>query len=613
MDPMVALAIKVHDGATDASTMPRALVNASRVSARTKTATTGCLYLTGGAAGALTTAAVWGAPRPATVVLLVLTLLAVLTGASLLTWGHRAPQWVIHVVVASGSFLIATAVVLSHDDTAAMGVATVFALCAIGILYFFGRRQSQLHAAVQLAAVVVSLTWRGFHPGVVGAVVLVQLAVVVTVGRLVTRAADSVLDSLTGLPNRRGFDEHLERASATAHRTGGPLALALIDVDHFKAVNDRGGHVAGDALLQHLAARWAGLVPAGARLSRYGGDEYAVVASGPSAAGLVELCDQLRGAAAPTSVSAGVAELSAGESCASLVRRADAALYAAKAAGRACTRTAAPDDDALAVELAAAIAGGALDVVLQPVVRPASREVVGFESLVRWDHPERGQVPPGCFVPLAERTGQVAALGRLVLERACRDAGLLRAAVGREVLLTVNASGHQLVDAGFVDEVAAVLVDTGWPAEQLVVEVTESTVEIASTQALRTLAQLRELGVAVAIDDFGTGYSAFSHLDTLPADYLKLDAAFTAQITTSSRRAAMLSALLDLADQLGLVVIAEGVESAEHANLLSLLGCPLAQGYFYARPAGVHDLLRRPADAGSLPRPVSALVSSAGG
>lgn len=592
-------------GATDVFGMSRALANAPRVSARTKTATTGCLYLSGGTAGALTTSAAWGALRPATAVLLALTLLAVLIGAALLTWGHRAPRWLIHVVVASGSVLIATAVVLSYDDTAAMGVATVFTLCAIGILYFFGRRLSQLHTAIQLAAVVSSLAWRGIHPGVVGAVVLVQLAVVVTVGRLVTRAADSVLDSLTGLPNRRGFDEHLERASAIAHRAGDPLALALVDVDHFKAVNDRGGHAAGDELLQHLASRWAGMLPAGVRLSRHGGDEYALVAPGTSAEGLVELCDQLRGAAAPTSVSVGVAELDTSESCASLVRRADAALYAAKAAGRACTRTAASDDGALGADLAAAIASGTLDVALQPIVHPASRDVVGVESLVRWSHPERGAVPAGCFVPLAERTGQVAALGRLVMERACRDAAVLRAALGHELLLTVNASGHQLVDPTFVDDVAAALLRTGWPAAQLVVEVTESTVEIASTQALRTLAELRELGVGVAIDDFGTGYSAFSHLDTLPADYLKLDAAFTAQIATSTRRAAMLVALLELADQLGLVVIAEGVESAEHANLLSLLGCPLAQGYFYARPAGLQDLLTALAATGR-PQPTAA-------
>ena len=570
--------------------MPPALAHTPGVSARTKSATTGSLYLSGGSAGALTTAAVWGAMRPATAVLLALTLLAVLIGAALLTWGHHAPQWVLHVVVACGSVLIAAAVVLSHDDTAAMGVAAIITLLAIGILYFFGRRQTQVHTVVQLLAVVSSLTWRGIHPGVVAALVLVQLAVVVTVGRLVTRAADSVLDSLTGLPNRRGFDEHLDRAVAAAQRTGLPLALALVDVDHFKAVNDRDGHVAGDALLQRLASAWSACLPAGTRLSRHGGDEFAVVVSG-SPEDLVELCQQLRQAAGPTSISAGVAGLGNGESSASLARRADAALYAAKASGRACTRTAVPDDDALAEDLAVAIATGQVTTVLQPVVRPSTRELVGVEALARWNHLERGAISPGCFIPLAERTGQVAALGRLVLEAACRDAVLLREAVGRDLVLTVNASGHQLVDPTFVDDVAAVLLRTGWPVAQLVVEVTESTVEIASSGALTTLGQLRELGVAVAIDDFGTGYSAFSHLDTLPADYLKLDAAFTAQITSSSRRAAMLVALLDLAEQLGLTVIAEGVETVEHANLLSLLGCPLAQGYHYARPGPLHELL----------------------
>jgi len=571
--------------------MPHVLANAPQVSLRTKTATTGCLYLSGGTAGAMTTSAVWGSVRPATAVLLALTLLAVLTGAALLVWGHRAPRWSIHAAVASGSVLIAAAVVLSHDDTAAMGVAAVFTLCAIGILYFFGRRQAQVHTAVQLTAVVASLAWRGIHPGVMGALVLVQLAVVVTVGRLVTRAADSVLDSLTGLPNRRGFEERLEQSAADAQRTGTRLGIALVDVDHFKAVNDRGGHAAGDALLQHLARSWVHLLPAQVQLSRHGGDEFSLVAPAHSAAELTLICQRLREAAAPHSVSAGVAELDTAESCASLVRRADSALYVAKASGRARTRTAAPDDDALSGELAAALAAGSLSVVLQPIVQPTTRGLVGVEALARWKHPVRGWVSPGCFIPVAERTGQVAALGLFVLDQACRDAAVLRAALGRDVVLTVNASGHQLSDRDFVDDVAAVLLRTGWPAAQLVVEVTESTVEIASSGALTTLAQLRELGVAVAIDDFGTGYSAFSHLDTLPADYLKLDAAFTAKITSSSRRAAMLVALLDLAEQLSLTVIAEGVETAEHANLLSLLGCPLAQGYHYARPAAVHDLV----------------------
>ncbi|MGQ7296603.1 putative bifunctional diguanylate cyclase/phosphodiesterase [Quadrisphaera sp. KR29] len=574
-----------------------------RARTRLKTTTTGWLFVAGGAAGALTTADRWGALGAATTALLVLTAVAVAVGVLLMVRGDRTPAPGFHVVVAAGSVLVGAAVVLSAGDTAAMGVAAVFGLCGIGLLHFFEGRPAVLHGAFQVLALAVSLSWRGVHPGVVAAQVLVQVCLVVVVGRLVLRAADSVRDSLTGLPNRRGFDELLDEVTALARREQVTASLALLDVDHFKAVNDSGGHAAGDALLSRLAGAWAAALPPGHHLSRQGGDEFALLAPGSTAAELEALCARLRELTAPVGVSAGVAELGEGEGGASLVRRADTALYAAKAAGRGCTRTADPGGEALSAELAAAIADGAVAVVLQPVVRPATGELVAVEALARWRHPERGAVPPSVFVPLAEQTGQVHALGQLVLTHACQDAATLSAELGREVLLTVNTSGHQLTEPGFVDSLAGVLLRTGWRADQLVLEVTESTVEIASTTALEALAQVRELGVAVAIDDFGTGYSAFSHLDTLPADYLKLDAAFTAGVTTSTRRAAMLVALLDLCDQLGITVIAEGVEAQEHAHLLTLLGCPLAQGYHYARPAPVHELVRLVREGGLGPAP----------
>ncbi|WP_432546559.1 putative bifunctional diguanylate cyclase/phosphodiesterase [Kineococcus sp. SYSU DK004] len=569
--------------------------------AELKAFTTGSFYLIGGVATALTTRAAWHDPAPRTVVLLVLAAIAVGCGAGLLRWGRHLPQWSFHAVVGSGSSMLAAAVVLSADDVVATAVAGLFVFCAVDILYFFSGARALLQTGLLLLAVAVSLGLRGTDPGAVAALVLAQVAVVIVIGRLVARAEQGALDSLTGLPNRRGFDERLDQAVATARRTGAPLAVALVDVDHFKEVNDRGGHHAGDALLRRLVASWLAVLPTGILLTRQGGDEFALLAPGSSAEQLRRSCERLLEVSAPSAVSAGVADLGEGEDGASLARRADSALYAAKAAGRARTCVADPSDEALGADLAAAVAAGAVEVFLQPVVTPATGEPVAVEALARWRHPQRGWVSPATFIPLAERTAQVGALGRLVLERACRDALHLSAGLDRDLLLTVNTSGQQLVAVDFVEDLTAVLRRTGWPAHRLVVEVTESTVEIASTAALDALQRLRDVGVAVAIDDFGTGYSAFSHLDTLPADYLKLDAAFTAGTTTSPRRAAMLRALLDLCAQLGITVVAEGVETVEQAELLDALGCPLAQGYYYARPAPVHEHLERvvPASGGA--------------
>jgi len=249
------------------------------------------------------------------------------------------------------------------------------------------------------------------------------------------------------------------------------------------------------------------------------------------------------------------------------------------------------DGDLLAHDLAEAIALGELDVAFQPILSLPQEQVIGVEALARWTHPTRGTVPPAEFVPAAEAAGLVVDLGASVLAAACRGAMELQAAWRRRLTLTVNVSGRELVEPGYPDAVLRILTATGWPADQLVVEVTESLLEASDPTALEALAELRSHGIDVAIDDFGTGYSAFARLDTLPADYLKLDHSFISTITTSRRRSGMLRALLDLSGSLGLRVIAEGVESPEQAALLSELGCPLVQGYLYGRPQPADALL----------------------
>ncbi|MEZ0165835.1 putative bifunctional diguanylate cyclase/phosphodiesterase [Kineococcus sp. LSe6-4] len=561
--------------------------------------TTGAFYVTGGTAAALTTTGSWPHPDPRTTAVLVLAAIAVTAGAALLRWGRSLPHGAYHPVVVQGALLVATAVVLSRDDVTALAIAGIFVFCAIDNLYFFARRAALAHTALLLAAVAGSLLWRQIDPGVVGAVMIVQVAVVAVIGRLVQRAAHGTRDGLTDLLNRRGLDERVEERVEGAHRAGAPLAVALIDIDHFKQVNDLGGHAAGDELLVDLAgrlsARLHALVPAAA-LARHGGDEFAVVLPGTDLDGAQDVAQALRAEAAPTGLSIGVAQLRAGEDPATLMRRADSALYEAKAAGRGRVAVAGGVDEGLLEDLRTALREGTLQAVLQPVVvpgaGPGATRLVGVEALARWTHPVRGPVSPAVFIPLAEANDLIADLDRVVIRRACADAVELRRAVGQDLFLTVNASGRHLVDPDFLQDLLATATETGWPLSGLVVEVTESTVESASDATRDTLEELRAVGVRVAIDDFGTGYSALSQLDTMPADFLKLDAHFTAQLTVSDRRRALLAGLLRMSTDLGLVVIAEGVETGEQEQALLALGCPLAQGYWYQRPQPVADLVR---------------------
>ena len=558
--------------------------------------TTGAFYVAGGSAVALTTASTWPHPGARGGAILGLATIAVVVGTMLLARGLRLPRWAFHVVVGQASLMLAAAVVLSADDTAALGIAAVFVFCAIDNLYFFSRDHAVAHTVLLLAAVAGSLLWRGIDPGVVAALMLVQVAVVAVIGRLVQRASHGTRDSLTELLNRRGLDERFEETVAKAHRNGTALALAVVDVDHFKEVNDSGGHAAGDALLVTLAdvltKSLADHGPVGAVLARHGGDEFALLLPGCDQEAAAAVAESLRRAALPTGLSVGVARLRAREDAGSLMRRADAALYDAKAAGRG--RVAVPsscDDDGLLEDLRLALRSGGVSVALQPVVVPGTGELVGVEALARWNHPTRGAVSPVQFIPLAEANGLVKELDLAVTALACADAVRMREALGRDLLLTVNASGQHLVDPDFVAELLRILAETGWSAHDLVVEVTESTVEAASVATRETLEELRAIGVRTAIDDFGTGYSAFSQLDALPADFLKLDRDFTSQITVSPRRRAVLGGLMRMSDELGLLVIAEGVETAEQEAELVALGCPLAQGYLFHRPLPVEELL----------------------
>jgi diguanylate cyclase (GGDEF)-like protein len=517
---------------------------------------------------------------------------ALLAGGYLLLAGHRLPRGAFHVVVLAGTVLLSAAVVVSPSPHVALTLAPLYTFIAVDCSLFFPWPQAIAHLGAMLAAQTVALLSQPtLTPAVAVSTGLASVAVALVVGRLVKRASSASRDGLTGLLNRRGFDDALETAVAAADRSGQPLAVALLDLDRFKSVNDGHGHAAGDHLLRSVAAACREAVPAGVLVARVGGDEFALLLPDTSASSALARVETTRAAVRGCDLSGGVAQHVPGESGAELLRRADAALYAAKAAGRGRVVLGGGDTDELAVALAAAIADGAIGVALQPVLALPDRTLVGVEALARWEDPVRGTVPPGRFVPVAESAGLVADLGTAVLTTACRQADTLQGAVGRPLLLTVNVSGRELVVPGYTDTVLRVLAETGWPAGRLVLEVTESVVDASSGTALETLDRLRGHGIAIAIDDFGTGYSSFSRLDTLPADYLKLDHSFIATTTTSPRRAGMLEALLSLSRALGLTVIAEGVETQAHEALLVALGCPLVQGYFYDPPRRVEELV----------------------
>ncbi|WP_432571934.1 putative bifunctional diguanylate cyclase/phosphodiesterase [Kineococcus sp. SYSU DK005] len=560
--------------------------------------TAGAFYLAGGVAAL---AVVLGSPFPTTAARLHLGALAVtalLAGALLVLLGRALPRWAFHLVAGSGTALITLAVPVCPTIGTALAISAVYLFVAVFVVFFCTWRQSVAHLVLLACAGAWALCDRpGVTPGVSVSMGVVLTFLSVVTGLLVQRAASAGRDSLTGLANRRGFDDALDGALAATARTGAPLSAALLDVDHFKRVNDRSGHAAGDDLLRAVARECRAALPAGAVLARYGGDEFAVLLPGVPGPAALERVEALRTASRRAGLSCGVAELSPGESGADLMRRADSALYAAKAAGRGQSRLLDDASAALAHDLAAALAAGDVRAWFQPLVDPADGAVVGVEALARWTHAERGAVPPLEFVHAAETSGLVHELGPAVLADACRGALAVRAAAGRELLLTVNVSGRELARADYPRRVLDVLAATGFPATSLVLEVTESVVDASSEQALAALRALREHGIAVAIDDFGTGYSAFSRLDTLPADYLKLDAGFTADITTSPRRAGMLEALLGLSRTLGLEVVAEGVETPEQARLLAEMGCPLAQGWLFSRPVPPRELAERLARA----------------
>ncbi len=449
-------------------------------------------------------------------------------------------------------------------------------------------------------------------------------------------------DPLTGLPNRALLLDRLRHALDGALRTDGRVGIVFLDLDRFKWVNDSLSHAAGDRLLVSVAERLSTVLRPSDTLARLGGDEFVIVCDRvDSEQAVLQLVQRITGAlqpafdldGSPTHVSAsmGVAVSSRRNrsDAEALLRDADTAMYRAKERGRARyeffdepMRRRASQRLETQNDLHSAVANGEIVVLYQPVVDLASGAVVGTEALARWQHPTRGLLLPDAFIPHAEESGLIVALGAAVLREACAQTARWNARRGEDADLevAVNLSARQLSAPGLVDEVRRALDDACLPASLLCLEITESVVmqDVATSGAV--LGRLRALGVRIAVDDFGTGYSSLSYLRTLPVDLLKVDRSFVSALGDTGPGTAIVGAVSALASALHLRVVAEGVETFGQLAELVPLGVQYAQGYLYGRPvradeaswAAAHQQLRPGANGAPVPRARSAALPCGG-
>jgi diguanylate cyclase (GGDEF)-like protein/PAS domain S-box-containing protein len=417
-------------------------------------------------------------------------------------------------------------------------------------------------------------------------------------------------DPLTGLFNRRRFREELAREAAAARRRGERGALLIFDIDNFKDINDTLGHPAGDALLARMGEYLEGRIRETDTLARIGGDEFALILPGCAMAEAREIAEGLlrdlakgptatiAGRARPVTAGVGVAPFGPGaqRTAEQLLVEADLAMYRAKGIGPANVEVF--DEEMrgrlatrmeIEGELREALEQGHLLLHYQPITSLPDGVAIGCEALVRWDHPERGMMPPAHFIPVAEESGLIVDLGAWVLEEACRQAEAWRLR-GRHLHVSVNVSPVQLLRDDVAALVTRTLQVTGLPPQLLYIEVTESSLIDDAGRIAPALQLLRDLGVKIAIDDFGGGSSSLSYLSVLPVDVIKIDRLFIDGLPESNDDRAIVSAVLSLAQELDLAVIAEGVENDRQHWELRELGCRLGQGFLYSKPKPAPEL-----------------------
>jgi diguanylate cyclase (GGDEF)-like protein len=471
--------------------------------------------------------------------------------------------------------------------------------------------------------------------GIFEAVLVLLFVVLTPILRRVTRRLRrqmeeieyrALYDDLTGLPNRTLFRDRIEEAILAARRVDASAAVVLLDVDRFKEVNDTLGHETGDQLLVELGGRLRDLARASETVARLGGDEYGVLLPTGSVDDATQLAARIHAALEepfvlgelPLEVAASIGVVAypdLGVNVDTLLQHADVAMYVAKES-HARTAVYDPEQDtndaarlALAGELRRAIENHELVVYYQPKADLASGRIVGSEALVRWQHPDRGLVPPNEFIPVAERTGLIKPLSRYVLAAALAQCAAWNND-GHDLHVSVNLTIPDLLDLDLPDRIAGLLAETGVRSEQLELEITESTLLADPFRVRDVLNRLNEMGLRLAIDDFGTGYSSLAYLKRLPVQTIKIDRSFVMAMDESRSDATIVRSTIDLGRNLGLDVVAEGVETQEAWDALRRHGCTLAQGYFISRPVPAEELeglLReRGASAGSEPAAAAA-------
>ena len=411
-------------------------------------------------------------------------------------------------------------------------------------------------------------------------------------------------DALTDLPNRVLFREQLDRGLRTIV-AGKQLAVLYIDIDEFKRINDSLGHSVGDELLKAVAGRLRGCLTAADFVARLGGDEFAIIQTAVERAAdtmdlIVRIYQAIRepyecvGHLLTTDASIGIALAPQdGSDLDQLLKNADLAMYEAKADGRRTYRFFEPGMDArvkavgtLERDLPQAIADGGFEIYYQPLVNLVDNRVTGCEALLRWRHPQRGMIPPAEFVPVAEETGMINALGEWVLTTACAEA----ATWPDEIKVAVNVSPVQFRSQAFALKVAVALAASGLPAHRLELEITETVLIRDDEAALAMLHQLRKLGVRIALDDFGTGYSSLSYLQRFPFDKIKIDRCFIKEVAESGGSACIVQAVVNIAAARHMTTTAEGVETDQQLDMLRKLGCTEMQGYLFSPALPAADI-----------------------
>ncbi|HEX4527623.1 MAG TPA: EAL domain-containing protein [Gaiellaceae bacterium] len=410
----------------------------------------------------------------------------------------------------------------------------------------------------------------------------------------------ALYDPMTGLANRAFFHERLRHAIKLRHDEGRATGLLYIDLDNFKGINDRWGHDLGDEVLKEIGRRIEMSVRPGDTAARLGGDEFAVVLTEPvapeDAVGvaerlLSEIGRPLESGAAPlyTSASIGIAF---GSDDQTLLREADIAMYRAKAHPDLGYAFFDPELDRAAMdrsqrigELREGIARGEFRLDYQAVVDLGRHEIIGYEALVRWEHPTDGELPPGEFIPMAEETGLIVGLGEWVLTEACTEATRLCRLHGRPMHMSVNVSARQLHHPDFLRHVRHALDESALTPGLLTLELTESTLLTSDERVAKTLETIKGLGVVLALDDFGTGYASLSYLRQFPIDVVKIDRSFTANVESKNGDLVLLKGIIDLGHALQLNLVAEGIETSEQHTIVRRLGCQQAQGFYFGRPS----------------------------